>query len=139
MKLAITLSMHKECLFAATLALVSIAGANAQTAQLSIDTTKTAHSVSPMHYGLMTEEINHSYDGGLYAELIRNRAFLDDARAPAHWSVAQGNGSAAQIALDHEQPLNSALHTSLRLEVSAASPEAPAGVANDGYWGIPVK
>ena len=27
----------------------------------------------------MTEEINHSYDGGLYAELIRNRAFLDDA------------------------------------------------------------
>ena len=27
----------------------------------------------------MTEEINHSYDGGLYAELIQNRAFLDDA------------------------------------------------------------
>jgi len=24
---------------------------------------------------LMTEEINHSYDGGLYAELIRNRIF----------------------------------------------------------------
>ena len=27
----------------------------------------------------MTEEINHAYDGGLYAELVRNRAFLDDA------------------------------------------------------------
>ncbi|MBO7071027.1 MAG: hypothetical protein J6W09_07025, partial [Bacteroidales bacterium] len=26
--------------------------------------------VSPMMYGLMTEEINYSYDGGLYAELI---------------------------------------------------------------------
>ena len=29
--------------------------------------------VSPRLYGLMTEEINHCYDGGLYAELIRNR------------------------------------------------------------------
>ena len=38
-------------------------------------------------YGLMTEEINHAYDGGLYAELIRNRAFLDEAASPAHWSV----------------------------------------------------
>ncbi|MBO7118155.1 MAG: hypothetical protein J6V81_05715, partial [Bacteroidales bacterium] len=31
--------------------------------------------VSPLMYGLMTEEINFSYDGGLYAELIRNRGF----------------------------------------------------------------
>lgn len=95
--------------------------------------------VSPLHYGLMTEEINFSYDGGLYAELIRNRAFLDDARAPAHWSVVEGNGSAATITLDGSQPLNSNLPTSLRLDVTAASAAAPAGVANEGYWGIPVK
>ena len=25
----------------------------------------------------MTEEINHSYDGGLFAELIQNRTFQD--------------------------------------------------------------
>ena len=29
----------------------------------------------PTFYGLMTEEINYSYEGGLYGELIRNRAF----------------------------------------------------------------
>jgi alpha-N-arabinofuranosidase len=29
--------------------------------------------ISPMFYGLMTEEINYSYDGGLYGELIQNR------------------------------------------------------------------
>ena len=34
-------------------------------------------AISPMLYGLMTEEINHSYDGGLYAELIRNRDFKE--------------------------------------------------------------
>jgi alpha-L-arabinofuranosidase len=117
----------------------AFASAWAQNPTLTIDAGPPAAKVSPMHYGLMTEEINHSYDGGLYAELIRNRAFLDDARTPVHWSVVQGNGSAAQIALDPGQPLNSALPTSLRLEVSAASPSAPAGVANGGYWGIPVK
>ena len=41
----------------------------------------------------MTEEINHSYDGGLYAELIQNRAFLDDAHTPVHWSVVNDDSS----------------------------------------------
>ena len=33
----------------------------------------------PTFYGLMTEEINYSYEGGLYGELIRNRTFKADA------------------------------------------------------------
>ena len=40
--------------------------------------------IDPMFYGLMTEEINFSYDGGLYAELIRNRTFRDAAAMPVH-------------------------------------------------------
>ena len=92
--------------------------------------------VSPRLYGLMTEEINHSYDGGLYAELIRNRAFLDDAGTPAHWSVVD-DGSSATMALDPANRCNDQL-TSLRLTVDQANRDHPAGVANSGYWGIPV-
>src|SRR5213082_1138038 len=58
----------------------------AQTPVITLDFTKPGANVSPMLYGLMTEEINHSYDGGLYAELIRNRTFQDDAKNPVHWS-----------------------------------------------------
>jgi alpha-N-arabinofuranosidase len=87
----------------------------------------------------MTEEINHAYDGGLYAELLQNRAFLDDAAAPAHWSPVHGEGAAAAIALDNGQPLNAVIGASLRLEVAQASPGHAAGVANEGYWGIPVR
>ena len=47
---------------------------------MSLDFTKPGVAVSSTLYGLMTEEINYSYDGGLYGELIRNRAFLDDPR-----------------------------------------------------------
>lgn len=111
----------------------------AQSATLTIDAGAPVAKASPIHYGLMTEELNYAYDGGLYAELVRNRAFQDDPRTPVHWSAVQRGGSAATIALDRQQPLNTSLPISLRLEVSGASRTAPAGVANAGYWGIPVK
>jgi alpha-L-arabinofuranosidase len=106
---------------------------------IAIDAAAPSGKVSPLFYGLMTEEINHSYDGGLYAELVHNRAFLDDAQLPVHWSVVQSNDAAASIALDHNEPLNASIGTSLRLEVTKASTAHRAGIANEGYWGIPVK
>lgn len=107
---------------------------------LKIDTAKATAHVSPTLYGLMTEEINYSYDGGLYAELIRNRIFKDDARNPAHWSIVQDNDSAASISLDESQPLeNTALTTCLKLNAGGASVGHRVGIANDGYWGIPVR
>jgi alpha-N-arabinofuranosidase len=106
---------------------------------VTIDTASPSGKVSPLFYGLMTEEINHAYDGGLYAELVRNRAFLDDATAPAHWSLVQAAGSTATMALDPKEPLNTIIATSLRLTVTQASTGHAAGIANEGYWGIPVK
>jgi alpha-N-arabinofuranosidase len=107
-------------------------------ATLTLDLSKPGPAVSPMLYGLMTEEINHSYDGGLYAELIQNRVFKDGTdNAPDHWSVVQDGGGAGSIALDQTQPINTALTTCLKLIVTNAGKRV--GVANDGYWGIPVK
>ncbi len=104
----------------------------------TIDASHSAGNVSPRLYGLMTEEINHSYDGGLYAELIQNRAFADNAAKPVHWSVVNNDDSAAAIALDPANSLNDKLANSLRVTVTKADKKNPAGVANDGYWGIPV-
>jgi alpha-N-arabinofuranosidase len=87
----------------------------------------------------MTEEINHSYDGGLYAELIRNRAFLDDEAEPVHWSVVNENGAEASMTLDTAHPFNDKLTASLRLTVTKAGKNESAGVANPGYWGILVR
>jgi alpha-N-arabinofuranosidase len=130
--------MKRACLLAVALTLGGTSP-RAVAPTITIDASTPAGKVSPLLYGLMTEEINHSYDGGLYAELIRNRAFLDDAVLPAHWSAVHGDGAAAAIALDPTQALNPAIATSLRLEVTQASSGHPAGVANEGYWGIPVR
>ena len=130
--------MKRACLLAAALMLAGPAP-RAAAPVITIDASTPAGKVSPLLYGLMTEEINHSYDGGLYAELIRNRALLDDAASPAHWSAIHRDGGAAAIAVDPNQPLNATIATSLRLEVTQASPGHAAGVANEGYWGIPVR
>ena len=91
-------------------------------------------------YGLMTEEINHSYDGGVFAELIQNRTFQDPVPRggptsrrdlPIHWSLV-GDGAAT---LERDDPVNSALPVSLRLTLSGKT----AGLANDGFWGIPIR
>ena len=68
---------------------LSVASAVAEDTALVVDVDQPVGQVSPLHYGLMTEEINHSYDGGLYAELIQNRAFQDNADQPAHWSSSR--------------------------------------------------
>src|SRR5256885_13501430 len=66
-----------------------------QPAKLSVDTTQKTADVSPTLYGLMTEEINFSYDGGLYAELIRNRTFTNGWPRFEWWRVVtQGESSA---------------------------------------------
>lgn len=104
----------------------------------TVDAGHPSGKVSPIFYGLMTEEINHSYDGGLYAELIRNRAFLDDGAMPVFWSVVADSGADAAISLDQENPFNDKLTMSLRLTVTKAAKDHPGGVANSGYWGIPV-
>ena len=102
---------------------------------LQIDAGKVIGKVSPSLYGLMTEEINFSYEGGIYAELIRNRTFKSNLQAPAFWN-AVGD---ATITIDTNQPLNAALNLSLKLDASKATKESPVGIANGGYWGIPVK
>lgn len=55
--------------------------------RIEIDMTARGNDISPSLYGIFFEEINHSGDGGLYGELIRNRSF-EDTRIPNGWSVS---------------------------------------------------
>jgi alpha-N-arabinofuranosidase len=123
----------------ATLALAFLAStfASAQSApQLTIHASQPLHDVSPTLYGLMTEEINYSYDGGLYAEMVRNRTFRSDWSGIGSWYlVEKGNASAKMDADEHTGP-SAALPASVRLDVSRASAQGPAGLLNVGWWGM---
>lgn len=149
-KITLQKSNFKKILVALSLSAFIVVYSNAQTPKLTLDLTKPGSNVSPMLYGLMTEEINHSYDGGLYAELIRNRIFKDNPSKPEGWSLVNEDtiNSKAAIKLmattqdnvpydERRHAINGALQTCLRLTVEKAGTRV--GIANEGYWGIPVK
>src|SRR6188472_3294851 len=127
---------------------LSVQGLRADvTATLDVDLAKRGPAIPPTFGGLMTEEINFSYDGGLYAELIQNRTFQDPAppgnRLPTpgpfsevapHWTLVGSEGGGASLALDTTDPVNAtALPKSLKLTVPTGS-SGRVGIANDGLW-----
>lgn len=107
----------------------------AQPPTLTLHLDQNGPAVSPGLYGLMTEEINFSYEGGLYGELIRNRSFKDSSREAAFWSLVHDAGSKDSIHLDKKNGLSEALPVSLRLDVQSDQ----AGIANPGFWGIAIR
>jgi len=113
----------------------TLSAQSAGPAVLRVDAGKVAAHVSPKLYGLMTEEINFSYDGGLYAELVRNRSFMEDAKEPVDWTLVQDGGGGATMALDPSEKFNDAIPTSLKLSIATGR----AGIANEGYWGMAVR
>ncbi len=133
-------SRPKAFSFLAMLVLAATAAAqSAQPPTLAIDLSQVQGKVSPTLYGLMTEEINYSYDGGIYAELVRNRTFQDSKRAPLHWFAVQAGDSNSSIAIDTTTGPSAALPLSLAVTINNATAKNQAGVANEGYWGIAVR
>jgi alpha-L-arabinofuranosidase len=107
---------------------------------LTIQANQAGPGVSSLLYGLMIEDISHSIDGGLYGELIQNRIFMDSSSSPTAWSVVQSSGSSGSIALDSTNQVNTvALTTSLKLSITTVASGGRVGVANSGFWGIPVR
>jgi len=105
-------------------------------AQLTVDVAHIVSPVSPTLYGLMTEEINHSYDGGLYAEMIQNRAFHADWEGEPPWDLVRRGNAVASRALDVSTGPSEALPYSMKLSVSRASQGNEAGLTNPGFWGF---
>jgi alpha-N-arabinofuranosidase len=112
---------------------------SAQAPSFTIQADHPTATVSPTLYGLMTEEINYSYDGGIYAELVRDRAIGRGFGSLTHWPVVARGDAQVNVSSDETTGPSTTLTRSLKVTVTAATPDSPAGVENNGYWGIPVR
>jgi alpha-N-arabinofuranosidase len=101
-------------------------------ATLNVEVSRPKAAVSPMLYGLMTEEINYSYDGGLYAELVRNRTFRSDWSGILNWFLIEKGTASAKMSVDSKEGPSTALPSSAKLEITKAD-ASPAGLLNEGY------
>src|ERR1700750_2640336 len=101
------------------------------TATLNVELSRRKAAVSPTLYGLMTEEINYSYDGGLYAEMVRNRTFRSDWSGILNWFLVEKGNAVAKMSDDKTTGPSPALSTSLKVEITQADERNHAGVLND--------
>jgi alpha-N-arabinofuranosidase len=108
-------------------------------ARLTIETNKPVSKVSPTLYGLMTEEINYSYEGGLYAEMVSNRNFTSDWSGIHDWFLAPFGTAAGTTAMDASTGPSSALPNSMKVTITSADGTNTLGVTNDGWWGMAVR
>ena len=103
-------------------------------ATLTVEVDKPGHKVSPMLWGIFFEDINLSADGGLYAELVRNRNFQDSDK-PDHWTTVASGGAEVSLTVDTAQPASAKNLRVLKVQV-AKTGGARAGVANSGFYGM---
>lgn len=87
---------------------------------------------------LILQDINHSGDGGIYAELLRNRAFQGSDLYPISLDAWTPVNGAVLTLKNLSEPLSGALPASVNVAAPRGS-KGEVGFQNDGYWGIHVK
>ncbi len=108
-------------------------------ATLAIDTGKSVAKVSPTLYGLMTEEINYSYEGGLYGELVQDRTFLSSRSDTENWVPVEQGTARGMVTRDPGTGPSAALNASLKMTVTRADAVNTYGLRNRGWWGVPLR
>ena len=113
---------------------------------LTVDASDIRATTRRTTYGLILEDISHSVDGGIYAELVRNRTFKEPyqpgsgpgAGPVPYWSLVTGGDATGSLALDLAQPLNTAIDRSLRVHATSLPRGGRLAASNLGYYGIGV-
>lgn len=115
------------------------ATARAQEAVLQVDASRIRSEVQPTMFGIFFEDINFAADGGLYAELVKNRSF-EFTLPKTGWSEPHSS----PYSLNRESGSSSAMkygaesgnQTYLRVQI-----QKPEGyeLINEGFRGIGVR
>lgn len=99
---------------------------------LTINLQNPGVTVSPLLYGIFFEEINRAGDGGIYAEMLRNRSFEEDTNYPMAWTATLATNS-----LDWSVPLNTNNATSMKVVAAAGGRVSNCGFVSGGPWWDP--
>ena len=125
--------MNRNVLAAVCASYAILSASAASVVKVSADTV--LYPASEDLWGIFFEDIDLSLDGGVYAELVRNRSFED------------GNGSGRELTLEYWNPLGNAEHfLDASRPISRANRHSccvrggeGAGIANEGYFGMGIE
>ena len=134
--------MRRGLALLAALALIMTECAAGGEEILTVDPETVIHEISPTLYGLFFEDINHGADGGLYAELLRNRSFeYEQLMNPARhqhmtgWIFDALSGGVGKSEIRTEDSLHPNNPTYVRLYAGAGYTFQNLGYGQSDYQG----
>ncbi|MDR6611177.1 alpha-L-arabinofuranosidase C-terminal domain-containing protein [Leifsonia sp. 1010] len=100
---------------------------------ITVDDNGPGTPINPDMWGVFFEDINSSADGGLYAELIRNRDFSFTDRDHPDWDALTGWSTRGAVIVDDRAGASGGR------AVVVTGDDAPATLTNHGFGGISVR
>ena len=94
-------------------------------------------SVQPTMWGVFFEDINMGADGGIYAELVKNRSF-EFTKPLTGWSITQDKPSEGSVLVQNRQGNNLSNPRFIRVTVNQAE-KGKMSLVNDGFRGMGIK
>jgi alpha-L-arabinofuranosidase len=120
---------------AGSLAVALSLSASASAMTILIQADQPGADINPAMWGIFFEDINFGADGGLYAELVKNRSF-EFPDPLTGWSTISPSLARGRLSIRDDSPFNAANPHYLRIESEGP---APFGVANEGFRGMGVR
>ena len=102
---------------------------------ITIQADHPGAKINPAMWGIFFEDINFGADGGLYAELVKNRSF-EFPDPLMGWIKISPSLAKGELAVRDDDPFDPANPHYLRIQSGGA---APFGVSNEGYRGMGVR
>jgi len=120
------------CLAVSAVVVLSCSCAVFAQSAITVSVDQPGAKIADTMFGIFFEDINFGADGGLYAELVKNRSFeFDDAMMG--WTTLGQEGTAAVVM---KQPYDEKNPRALRVTVSGSG---RAGVSNEGFRGMGIQ
>ncbi len=104
--------------------------------RIIVDGSKPKAIISPAMWGIFLEDINFGGDGGLYAELVKNRSF-EFTDGMMGWSKITKRDARGVISIRDVNPFKEDNPHYLRIE--AGNPGEGFGVTNEGFRGMGIR
>jgi alpha-L-arabinofuranosidase len=110
--------------------------ASAAEMTITVQADKPGAQISPTMWGIFFEDINFGADGGIYAELVKNRSF-EFPNPMIGWSGTKTKGAEGTLTImDKEQPDPANPHY---LRIESKKHGEGFGVTNEGFRGMGVR
>src|SRR5580692_4496902 len=107
----------------------------ARAATIEVQTDQPGAQINPAMWGIFFEDINFGADGGLYAELVKNRSF-EFPDPLMGWIKISPSLAHGELSVRDDDPFDAANPHYARV---ASSGTAPFGLSNEGFRGMGVR